>query len=153
MGDIVVSRSFTTSTIPTLAQVEQILDQTASDLNVALSAAGYAAPVSTTQIITRQWLANVNEKCAAALVLTTIPMTAIAPGAEDAGANRIQVWQNDCIRAIQRIDDKKLNAPLAQGNRLWAVFTGSQEDSDGNRKLPAFTRSLDDFPNTRTRTE
>lgn len=152
VGDIVVNRSFTTASIPTLAQVEQFLDQTASDLNVALSAAGYAVPVSTTSVIARQWLQNVNEKCAAALVLTSIPMTAIAPGSESAGTNRIQVWANDCLMAIKRIDEKKLNAPRSRG-RLGASFAGSQEDSDGRRKLPVFKRSLDDFPSRHTRTE
>jgi len=145
IGDLVVSRSFTATTVPTTLQVDLFLDQTASDLNVALAGAGYQVPVSTTSIIARGWLQSINEQCAAALIMTSIPMTAIAPGQQQAGANRMQVWQNNHITAIARIDDKKLVAPKTRG-RLGATFTGSQEDSDGRRKLPIFKRDLDDFP-------
>lgn len=152
MGDVVVSRSFTTTTVPTLDQVCLILDQTATELNRELDAAGYSAPVSTGDIIATEWLRNINEMGAAALVLGTLPITAITPESEDAGANRGQLYQGFYNRALTTIQEQRLRASRRR-QRLGAVFSGSQSDSDNNRKLPLFKRSLTDFPATRRLTE
>jgi len=153
VGDIVLSRTFTTTTVPTSAQVDLFLDQTAADLNVTLAGAGYTAPVSTSSDpITHRWLESVNEMGAAALILGSIPMTAIAPGVEDAGSNRMEMFQAQFNRALTRIEEQKISAARGR-SRLGAVFSGSQEDTDGNRKLPIFKRGADKTPGTRPLTE
>jgi len=153
IGDIVVSRSFSTTTVPTLLQIELFIDDIGADLNVALSANGYSVPVSTTDnAIVHRWLEGINNFGAAALALGSIPMTAIAPGQEDAGTNRMEMYQAFFNRAITRIDEKKVRASRSRG-RLAAIMAGSQSDTDGDRKLPLFKRDADNFPSTRTFTE
>ena len=153
VGDIVLNRAFSITTVPTLLQVEQSIDDIGSDLNVALSANGYSVPVSTADnSIVHRWLEGINNYGAAALVLGSLPMTAIAPGQEDAGTNRMEMYQAFFNRAITRIDEKKVKTGRSRG-RLAAVMSGSQSDTDGNRKLPLFTRDSDNFPSTRTFTE
>jgi len=152
VGDVFVSRAITSTTIPSLTYVEGMIDQTAAELNRALAAAGYSAPISTGEIINRQWISGINEYGAAALVLGSMPMTAIAPGREDAGSNRMEMFQAFFNKALATIKAQELVAGRSRG-RLGAVFTGSQEDSDGNRKLPSFKRGMDDFPGSRSLTE
>lgn len=152
VGDVVISRGFTTTSIPSLAYVEGMIDQTAAELNRALAAAGYTAPVSTGETINRQWLAGINEYGAAALVLGSMPMTAISPGREDAGDNRLEMFQAFFNKALTTIKNQELSAGRSRG-RLGAVFSGSQSDSDGNRKLPLFRRGMDDYPGSRSLTE
>jgi len=154
VGDIVVSRTFSTTTVPTLLQVELSIDDIGADLNVALSANGYSVPVSTSsdpQV--HRWLEAINNFGAAALVLGTLPMTAIAPGLEDVGTNRMELYQAFFNRAITRIDEKKVRASKSPRGRLGAIMAGSQSDTDGNRKLPLFKRDADNFPSTRPFTE
>ena len=153
VGDIVQNRAFSTTTIPTLLQVELFIDDIGADLNVSLSANGYVVPTSTANDpIVSRWLEGINNYGAAALVLGSLPMTAIAPGQEDAGVNRMEMYQAFFNRAITRIDDKKVRSSRSRG-RLAAVMSGSQSDTDGERKLPIFTRGADSFPGTRTLTE
>ena len=42
---------------------------------------------------------------------------------------------------------------LTRTGRYELVFAGSQEDEDGNTKLPLFTRGMDDYPGSRNLTE
>lgn len=152
VGDIVQDRDFSTSTVPTEAQVELILDDIAADLNRALLASGYSAPISTGDSISRTWITSINNYGAAAQVLVTIPTTAIAPGQEQAAGGRSQYYQTLFDRAISQIEEHKLSASRSRG-RLGAIKSGSQSDTDGNRKLPSFKRSLTDFPSNISRTE
>ena len=154
IGDMVLSRAFTTTTFPTLLQVERQLDLTAANLNRELQAAGFAVPVSTgaSDDIARQWLVGVNEMGACAKLLAMLPMTAIAPDIEDGGANRMEFFQAEYNRALKDIRDNRLVATRARG-RLSAVFSGSQEDSDGNQKEPLFRRGAYDTPGTRSLTD
>jgi len=113
-GDVVLNRAFSTTTVPTLLQVELAIDDIGADLNVALSANGYSVPVSTSDdAIVHRWLEGINNFGVAALVLGFIPMTAIAPGSEDAGTNRMEMYQAFFNRAITRIDEKKVRASKA----------------------------------------
>ena len=154
IGDLVVSRAFTTTTIPTLLQVERQIDLVAANLNRELQAAGFAVPVSTgaSDDIARQWLVGINEMGASARLLAMLPMTAIAPDIEDGGANRMAFFQSEYIKALRDIRDNRLVATRARG-RLSAVFSGSQEDSDGNQKEPLFRRGAYDTPGTRSLTD
>jgi len=153
VGDIFVSRTITSTTVPTTLQVDLTIDDIASEINVALAANGYTAPLSTANDpIVHRWLEAINNYGAAAMLLGSIPMTAIAPGLEDAGTNRMELYQSFFNRGMTRIVDKKIKASKSRG-RLAAVMSGSQSDTDGNRKLPMFTRDADNFPSTRTFTE
>lgn len=154
IGDIVINRAFSTTTVPTLNQVELMIDDIAAELNVALSANGYSVPVSTaSDPITHRWLEGINNYGAAALALGSLPMTAISPGQEDAGTNRMEMYQAFFNRAITRIEDKKVRASKSPRTRLGAVISGSQQTTDGDRKLPIFKRGADKTPGTRGLTE
>ncbi len=157
IGDIVNGRAFSTAsstaaTIPTLAQVELELDAAAASLNVELMAAGYSAPVSTGDPITRRWLQSVNEKGAAATLLGTMPSSAFAPEADDAGTNRMATFQRDFNSALKRIREQRIVASRGT-SRLGRIYSGSQESSDANRKLPLFRRGLHSDPENDSLTE
>jgi hypothetical protein len=55
-------------------------------------------------------------------------------------------------RAIENIREHRFTAARTRG-RLGAVFSGGQEDSEGNKKLPIFERGADKTPGTRNLTE
>lgn len=140
IGDIVIDRAFSTLTVPTLLQVELAIDDIASELNRELAAAGFQVPVSTTvNPMEARWLEGINNKGAAADILSYIPMTAIVPGGEDAGSNRMELYQFQVNKALTAIQENRFTAARTRG-RLGAVFSGSQQNSDGNRKLPIFKR-------------
>lgn len=153
IGDIFVSRAITSTTVPTLSQVELSIDDMGSELNRELAASGFQIPVSTSaNPIEHRWLESINNYGAAALILGSIPMTAISPGSEDAGANRMEMYQSFFNRALTTIRDQRFTAARVRG-RLGAVFGGSQQDSEGNRKLPRFKRDDDRTPGTGDFTE
>lgn len=153
IGDIVVSRSFTTTTVPTLEQVELVVDDMAAELNRELSAAGYSVPVSTGANPNEAlWLKGINEKGAAAVLLGTIPLTAIVPGGEDAGSNRMEMYQHMFNAALTTIKENRIRAGRIRG-RLGAVHSGSQTDTNDNRKKPFFTRGDNNTPSLRKLTE
>ena len=153
IGDIFVSRSITTTTVPTLSQVELAIDDIASELNRELAAAGFQVPVSTTaNPMEARWLESINNKGAAADILSYIPMTAISPGSEDAGSNRMELYQFQMNKALTAIIENRFTAARTRG-RLGAVYSGSQKDSDGNRKKPIFTRSDNNTPGLESLTE
>jgi len=140
IGDIFVSRTVTSTTVPTLLQVELAIDDVASELNRELAASGFQVPVSTTvNPMEARWLEGINNKGAAADILSYIPMTAIVPGGEDAGSNRMELFQFQVNKALTAIQENRFTAARTRG-RLGAVFGGSQQDSNGKRKLPIFTR-------------
>ncbi len=151
-GDVFVNRSVTSTTIPSLTYVEGMLDQTAADLNRELAAAGYSTPISTGETDAYAWARSVNEQGAAALVLGSMPIVAIAPGREDAGNSRLQLFSNSFNKALKDIQEHRLVASRSRG-RLGAVFAGSQSDSDSQRKLPLFRRDNDSYPGSRSLTE
>lgn len=145
IGDIVASRAFTTATVPTSCQAVSILEDIAADMNRALLAAGYQAPISTGDFTNRRWAQKVNEDGAAAMVLATLPMTAIAPNAEDAGANRAELYWSLFNAGMTAIQENRISATRVT-TRLGNTMAGSQSDSDNNRKLPFFTRDMDRNP-------
>jgi hypothetical protein len=140
IGDIFVSRILSSTTVPTLTQVEFFIDDIASELNRELAAASFQVPVSTSaNPLEARWLESINNYGAAAIILGSMPMTAISPGAEDAGSNRMAMYQIFFNNALTSIRDNRFTAARVRG-RLGGVFSGSQNDIDGNRKKPIFTR-------------
>ena len=68
VGDLVDSQAFTTTTKPTLAQVEELIDDVASLMNAELRAAGYTVPVANSgdDVEAFAWLRAANSAGAAA---------------------------------------------------------------------------------------
>ena len=153
IGDLWVSRTLSSTTIPTSDQVDLAIDDIGSELNIHLSGAGYTVPVSTgSDPITHRWLESMNNQGAAANVLGMIPMTAIAPISEDAGSNRMQMYIGFYNRGLTMIDEQKIRSARIN-ERVAIVFTGSQTDSNRDRKLPRFTRGMDDTPSLKRLTD
>jgi len=154
IGDLVASRTFSATTIPTTTEVEAFIDDIAAQINVALEQAGYTVPVATaTNAAAHAYLVSVNSMGAAALILATQPAEAyVEPGDESPAQGRRQYYQSRLREAIKLIGEQKL--PAARDTGLAArIFAGSQEDADGNTKKPIFTRAMSDYPGSRTLTE
>jgi hypothetical protein len=148
IGDIVESRTFTTGTVPSLVQVETELDNAAAELNNELDVAGYTVPVNATDYPTaRAYLKAANAYGAAAVLLATIPALAYDPEDEvDAGSeDRGKTYNLKFKAALKAIQEHRFRAGMRVG-RLANVFTGAQEDEDGNAKEPFFKRGMDDYP-------
>jgi len=140
IGDIVISRAFTTTTVPNSTTVELFIDDIASELNRELAASGYQVPVSTTaNPLEHRWLESINDKGAAAMILGSMPAVSFAPGFEDAGTNRAEMFIGFFTRALTAIQEHRFTADRTRG-RLGAVFSGSQSDTNGSRKKPLFKR-------------
>src|SRR3990167_275566 len=148
VGDVVASRAFGAGTVPTTTQVEGILDDVAAELNNALEIGGYTTPVAAADANGRAYLAAANNYGAAAIALTLVPTHVFNPDMEDVGQSRAEMYQARFTRALKVIDDQKIAASRAHG-RLRHIYSGAQEDDDGNKRLPVFTR--DEGVNTGTR--
>lgn len=151
IGDIVEDRTFNATTVPTLDQVEAELDNAAMDLNRELDQVGYTVPVSETDYATAYgYLKAANAYGAAAVLLSTIPANVYNPDeeVEQTGETRVITYGNKFKSALKAIRENRLRAGR-RVNRLANVFAGSQEDDDGNTKLPIFTRGEDSYPGTR----
>jgi hypothetical protein len=152
IGDLVENRTFTTDTVPSLAQVEEELDNAAADLNRELDAAGYTVPVDATNYPTAYaFLVAANAYGAAAVLLSTVPAEGYEPAeeVEVPGTTRAQTYANKFKHALNAIKDQSRFRAGRRVNRLENVFAGSQEDDDGNEKQPIFTRGMDDYPGRR----
>ena len=151
VGDIVTSRAFSSTTVPTLGQVELAIDDIAAEMNTMLQGVGYTTPVSTGEVFARRWLQALNEDGAAAAILATMPQVAITITPEDA-SNRMAYYQRRYEEGLQRIEEGKLRVGRAQG-KLHGLTAGAATSSDGATKLPLFRRGMDDAPGTRELTE
>ncbi len=148
VGDVVASRTFGTGTVPTLAQVEGILDDVASDLNRELEVEGYTVPVASADATARDFLAAANNYGAAATVLGMVPATTYNPDDEETGNERAQMYSRHFAHAIKMIREHRLKA--GGTSNLSAIYAGASEDDDGNTKLPLFTRDMGDYPGARS---
>jgi hypothetical protein len=152
IGDIVESRTFSVSTVPTTAQVESELDNAAADLNRELDQAGYTVKVSLADYPTAYaFLVAANAYGAAAVLLATIPAYGFNPDdeVEAAAESRPTTYSRKFESAKKAIREHRIRAAMRKG-RLADVFSGSQEDVDGNEKKPIFTRGMDAYPGSPT---
>ena len=145
VGDLVASRTFGAGTVPTLAQVEGILDDVASDLNRELESAGYTVPVTSVDATALAFLRASNNYGAAAVVLGMLPFGGFNPDAAEDAQNRAEMYQGRLNHALKMVKEQRLKAAMTT-QRLANVFAGSQEDEDGNEKLPLFKRDDDFYP-------
>ena len=159
VGDVVASRLFTTGTVPTLAQVEAFLDDIASELHGALAQGGYAVQTKTNLTTNApravDWLSLLNAYGACALVLQTLPYEAQAAALPDAPPSRGNWFRKRYEDGLERIRKENFLAVLGltRTKRYDMVYAGSQENEDGEEKLPLFTRGMDDYPGSRSLTE
>lgn len=152
IGDIVLSRTFSGTTVPSTTQVENELDAAAFDLNRELDQAGYTVPVVNGDFPTAYgFLKAANEYGAAAVLLSTIPSEGYEPDEEieTPSVSRAQTYGNRFKSALKAIREHRIRATMRKG-RLAYVFTGGQEDEDGNEKLPFFKRDTDANPGARS---
>jgi len=152
IGDIVEERTFTTETVPTLAQVETELDNVAADLNRELDQVGYTVPVSKTDYATAYaYLKAANAYGAAAVLLSTVPATTYNPDedVEQPGETRAGTYGNKLKSALKAIKENRLRAGR-RTRRLGNLAAGSAETEEGEEKLPIFKRGMDAYPGRRS---
>ena len=155
VGDLVTSRTFSGSTVPTTTEAEAILDDIAAEINAELEASRYtletASDLATNQPRISEFLIAVNSWGAAAVVLSTHPSASYAPGNEVEGPidGRANAYRARYNAGLKRIQEKR----LAMTRSAIRMKVGSAEDGDGNTKKPIFTRDLTDYPSTRSLTK
>lgn len=113
IGDIVSGRKFSTSTTPSIAQVEQELTNVAAEIDNALSVMDYVVPVDEAiDPYAYAFLKAANEYGAAARLLATIPTEAYDPSEqmEDIGNLRAQMYERHLKNALKLIWEAKLSA-------------------------------------------
>lgn len=148
IGDIVASRTFGAGTTPSETEMEAAIDAVANQINSLLDSVGYTVPVSNANFpIAFGFLKACNNAGAAARLLGSVPPNVYDPDEEiiDSGNSRQQTYINELNRCFARIRKQEIRADR-RVDRFEHIFTGSQEDSSGNTKLPLFTRDLHDNP-------
>jgi hypothetical protein len=115
IGDIVSGRKFSTSTTPSISQVEAELTNVAAEIDNALDAMDYVVPVDvTTDPHAYAFLKAANEYGAAGRLLATIPTEAYDPGEQmaDIGNTRAQMYERHLKNALKLIWELKLRATM-----------------------------------------
>ena len=146
-GDAVALRVFATGTVPTLAEVESILDDIAAEIVMVLQKAQYTLETAANLIINQprvhEYLRMLNSVGAAAVVLETLPSVAIMAGEEGEGGGRATSLRRRYLSGLKLIREGRLSATRSIVEKAWA---GSAQDDEGNVKEPAFTRAMTDYP-------
>jgi hypothetical protein len=154
IGDLVVDRDFTSTTIPKAIDVEAWIDARAARLNSELKAAGFSVPVTTADAEAHGWLKFSNAAGAAAIALSAMPAESIAPNADEIQVRTRGQFLDSEYRAIIDVirGDEGLGRFPATRDRSLAkgLKVGSYKDADGNVKKPYFERGGFDFMNTRS---
>lgn len=151
IGDMVSSRTFTDTTVPSFQEIQELVDGVAHELNMELLQQGYQVPVrGADDPIAYQHLVYVNNCGAAARALSTLPMESyVFPDNEGAGGDRRTMWDRELWHAIQRIRKQEFKATTTTSPSD-NFIAGSRTDRDtGEVKNPLFKRNMTDFPGTR----
>lgn len=153
-GDLVAARTFGASTVPSTTEIEAIIDDIAAEINVELEGARYtletAANFATNQPRVSDFLIALNSFGAAAVLLDTLPSISIGAGEElSEGGGRRDAFNRRYLSGLKRIREKRLSATRSTVR----VKAGSATDADGRTTKPIFTRSLTDYPGTRSLVE
>lgn len=147
--------AFAAGTEPSETDVDDALDQIASEIHVKLQENGY--PVQTLADLTTnaprayRWLQGLNEAGACMQLLQGF---AIANNPEDAGSPE-NYWRIRYLAGLKMIPGMALDRMglTKEGNQSDNLVSGSTLDTDGNVKLPLFTRSKFEVPGTSILTE
>ena len=132
VGDIVLSRTFTSSTTPSTATVQSILDSVEAIINVELKQQGYMSPVASTDVDAHALLTWANNCGAAARTLSTLPTESFTnTDSGSFGGDRREMLDRELSRTLDRI--KKRELPAAKDA---AGITGQMEFiNNGNDRL------------------
>lgn len=151
VGDLVSSRLFTSSTVPSNVEVENVLDGVAAEFDAELAGAGYATPLDEiTDNTAHQWARRAQAAMASAYVLNFYPGAALDP--EDASplSNRRSGLFAEGERFLAAVREGRLKA-TRDVTRLGRVKVGSATDSNGNKTKSTFRRDMFDYPGSVTR--
>lgn len=154
VGDIVASRTFTDTTIPSYDTVQDLVFGVAAEINVELRQNGYYAPVrAADDPIAYEYLAHCNNSGASARALSTLPMESyVIPTEERSGGDRREMLDRELWHCIQRIRRQELPAGR-QESMFKRMYAGSQKDrTSGATKDAVFSRSKFDNPGARSLT-
>jgi hypothetical protein len=151
IGDIVTSRVFTDSTIPSYDVVERWVETVSSEVNVELIENGYQVPISA--VDDPQAYEAIREAVhsgAAARVLASNPAEVYSfPDENSQGGNRRTMLDRELWHMILRIRDHRLPATRS-GSFTVRTYSGAYENREtGETKYPLFTRGKFDYPSSR----
>lgn len=154
VSDLIVDNVFTTTTRPTLAQAEQMIDDVAAEINNALLVAGFVAPIALADDpFPFASAMAANSAGAAVKVMNTFPSESWDPNAPEPTRNRISGFAAEFKNFLTKIEENKIKASRDTG--VTGLFTvGSARDrKTGALKTPQFTRDMEDYPGRVTRTD
>lgn len=159
VGDLAESRTFSTTTAPTLAEVETMQDDVASEIHAALAKEGYpvntSSAVSTAAPRVHAFLRTINTYGAAALILMTMPSESTSPEAEESSTSRANVYRKRYTDGLKQIAGPTIERlGLARTTTRTTNFRAVQRlNSDGDVKAPFFKRGQHDIAGSRELTE
>jgi len=145
IGDIVVGRAITDSTVPTTAQVATIIAQIDSTLDMALAARGYTAPIASGSDAYNTIVRAANAGVAADLLAAFFPHMAFASGGGPTGRySHYRKVYEDVLTLI--------NKGGFRTSQTSQISSGSVLDDEGDDKDPLFKRGMMDYPGARSLT-
>jgi hypothetical protein len=148
LGDLFDDGQASTIDRITAAQIEQILDDVASEMNAMLDAYGYTAPIAVgDDPFAHSWATSANVAGACIRILASLPGESFDPDNPDMlVGGRIASFQSEYKRFMAAITDGVLKATRSV-SRMGRFKVGSATDRrTGLEKKPAFRRDMLDFP-------
>jgi len=150
VGELVSNKRFTTATVPTKAEVEDVISVTGHEINNWLESFGYTSPISQADDETAYLIAkSANEAEAALRVLNMTPAFG-RTGFDDEDmevGGRARNWHNQFNRFMLLIKDGTLSSTRSR-TRFSYIRSGAEYNRDGSTKLPMFTRDKFAHPDT-----
>ncbi len=150
--DLITGGQFSEVTVPTRDAVVEFLDDVADQINMTLKNYDYVSPVALADDPeTFRYLRSVNAAGGAALVLASKPSESWSPPqrGQAFAQTRRQFYEKRLKDALDLIENKRLPATTSESGISDRFVVGSAKDSDGNTKLPIFTRGMTDYPGSR----
>ena len=151
VSDLLVGNVFTTGTRPTLAQAEQMIDDSAAEMNNALLVAGFVAPIAVgDDPFPHAPAVAANSAGAAVKVMNTFPSESWDPNSPEPTRNRISGFAAEYKSFIDKIEANKIKAARSTGVTGLFMVGSSRSRETGALKTPVFTRDMEDYPNRKT---
>ncbi len=133
------SGQFTTTTHPTLTQVETFLNQVSGLMNTALSKAGFAVPVSQADAV--QAITGIVEEYAADLVLATgMQGRFYSESFQRSGKSRINVMADEINAWVESAAPGLAELGVPQGDTNVYAIGYRDHDEAGDEVVPLFQR-------------
>lgn len=147
VGDVVLNRTFTVSTNPTVTEVDGWIEQVHSEMQLELYTAGFIPDGNEVAPDHRSygWLKRLATVGVAARILQSRPMQALMnPDLEDTAANRAVNYDREYHRGISKIRQRVLQVTDSFAARH-TVRVGSASGDKKDEK-PFFRRRQFDYP-------